>query len=135
MAEGSGDNTKKDTEQIVSIFSRLRQEQGSLSDKLAELEADLSEHTLVLQMMEKLEPERKCFRRVGGVLVERTVAEFIPAISDTKTQISNMLVTMREQLESKTKELQEYKKLHKIVVRGVDAPDMTIEEMSAVGSA
>lgn len=42
---------------------------------------------------------------------------------------------MREQLESKTKELQEYKKLHKIVVRGVDAPDMTMEEMSAVGSA
>ena len=44
-------------------------------------------YRLVLLMMEKLEPERKCCRRVGGVLVERTAADFIPAIADTKTQV------------------------------------------------
>lgn len=36
---------------------------------------------------------------------------------------------MREQLESKSRELLEYKKVHKIVVRGVDAPDMALEEL------
>lgn len=37
-------------------------------------------HSLVLSTIEKLEPERKCFRLVGGVLVERTVGEVAPAV-------------------------------------------------------
>ncbi|XP_055342947.1 prefoldin subunit 2-like [Paramacrobiotus metropolitanus] len=134
MADGdTKDNSggKMQTEQIVNGFNRLRQDQNALSEKITELEADVNEHTLVEQMLEKLEPERKCFRRVGGVLVERTVAEVLPAISSTRSQIVTTLKAMREQLEIKSKEIQEYKKVHKIVVRGVDAPDMPLDELVA----
>ncbi|RYH07106.1 hypothetical protein EON65_42095 [archaeon] len=42
---------------------------------------DRDEHKLVVETMSKLEAERKAFRLVGGVLVERTVGEVLPAVS------------------------------------------------------
>ena len=56
-------------------------------NKIAELEQELNEHTLVIKAFEKVDASRRCFRmarqamkrarhlEVGGVLVERTVAE------------------------------------------------------------
>ncbi len=41
---------------------------------------DRNEHALVLEALRPLEAERKCYRLVGGVLVERTAAEVRPAI-------------------------------------------------------
>lgn len=35
---------------------------------------------LVIDSISPLEPDRKCFRMVGGVLVERTVKEVLPAL-------------------------------------------------------
>ncbi len=39
------------------------------------------EHKLVVETLTKLESERKAFRLVGGVLVERTVGEVLPIVS------------------------------------------------------
>lgn len=39
------------------------------------------EHKLVVDTLSKLESERKAFRLVGGVLVERTVGDVLPAVS------------------------------------------------------
>ena len=35
---------------------------------------------MVIDTLKDLDPERKCFRLVGGVLVERTVKEVAPAL-------------------------------------------------------
>lgn len=40
---------------------------------VSELESERAEHQLVLMSLEKLEPTRRCWRLVGGILVERTV--------------------------------------------------------------
>lgn len=39
---------------------------------------------MVIAAIEKLEPTRKCYRLVGEVLVERTVAEVMPAVQKNK---------------------------------------------------
>ena len=39
------------------------------------------EHRLVIESLTKLESERKAFRLIGGVLVEKTVGEVLPAVS------------------------------------------------------
>lgn len=38
----------------------------------------------MISAIEKLDPSRKCFRLVGGVLVERTVEEVLPAVKRNK---------------------------------------------------
>jgi hypothetical protein len=40
----------------------------------------VQEHTLVLQTLEPLDEGRKCFRLVGGVLVEQTVGTARPTV-------------------------------------------------------
>jgi chaperonin cofactor prefoldin len=58
---------------------------------------DHHEHELVLSAMVALEPTRKCFRLVGGVLVERTVAEVHPAVTSNKEKIKSVIESLRYQ--------------------------------------
>lgn len=68
-------------------FNALRQDVDQLWSRLTELDLERQEHTLVLQTLAPLAPERRCFRLIGGVLVERTVGDVAPALSRTKEQL------------------------------------------------
>lgn len=46
---------------------------------------------IVIETLQDVSPERKCFRMVGGVLVERTVTEILPALVNNKEQVSNQV--------------------------------------------
>lgn len=44
--------------------------------------------SLVIETLKDVDPTRKCFRLVGGVLVERTVKEVLPALESNKEQVT-----------------------------------------------
>lgn len=46
---------------------------------------------IVIETLQDVSPERKCFRMVGGVLVERTVTEILPALVNNKEQVSSQV--------------------------------------------
>lgn len=53
------------------------------------LRAALSSHpSLVIDTLKEVDEARKCYRMVGGVLVERTVKEVLPALESNKEQVS-----------------------------------------------
>jgi prefoldin subunit 2 len=41
-----------------------------------------------LKTLQDADPEKKCFRSVGGVLVERTVKDVIPAVKQNMDGVS-----------------------------------------------
>ena len=45
----------------------------------------------VIEALKGVEPERRCFRMIGGVLVERTVKDVLPALENNKQQVSSRL--------------------------------------------
>jgi prefoldin subunit 2 len=53
-----------------------------LINKITELQQEAKEHQLVLDAFQKVEAERRCFRLVGGVLVERTVKDIKPTLEE-----------------------------------------------------
>jgi hypothetical protein len=48
--------------------------------------AEAAEHDLVLKQLEPMDKGRRCYRMIGDVLVERTVAETLPAGRVEQTQ-------------------------------------------------
>ncbi|XP_064099154.1 LOW QUALITY PROTEIN: prefoldin subunit 2-like [Macrobrachium nipponense] len=113
--------TKSEGEEIVQKFQTLRNEQRSLMAKISELEQDLNEHSkIVIETLQDVSPDRKCFRMVGGVLVERTVNEVLPALTNNRDQLTKVIDSLNEKLVSKGKEVNEYKEKHGIRIRGQD---------------
>lgn len=107
----------KNEEEVVGKFNQLRQEVQQIWSKINELESEAKEHALVIKTMEPMEKERKCFRLVGGVLVERTVGEVLPAVQKNKEGLEHVLAKLREQLEENKKELSAFQSKYNIRVR------------------
>ncbi|XP_028330418.1 prefoldin subunit 2 [Gouania willdenowi] len=105
-------------EQVVGTFQRMRQEQRSMASKAADMEMEINEHSLVIDTLKEVDPSRKCFRLVGGVLVERTVKEVLPALEANKQQISKVVETINTQMQAKGRELTEYRERYNIRLVG-----------------
>lgn len=100
------------------------------------------EHKLVIDQLSTLESERKAFRLVGGILVEKTVGEALPAVQQnyegvctgirgcfvsciicltylgsTPSQLKELLVKLDESLKQKDAERKAYKEKHGIMTQ------------------
>ncbi|KAL5966784.1 Prefoldin subunit 2 [Taenia solium] len=99
-------------EQIVEGFQKLRFEQRAIANKITGLEMDQREHNMVIKVLKSVDSERKCFRLIDGVLVERQVKHMAEALE-----------VLRRQFDEKGVELQVYKEEHKIRLAGEDSVD------------
>ncbi|XP_077990275.1 prefoldin subunit 2-like [Glandiceps talaboti] len=116
----SGNKASKPVSQenIVAGFNLLRQEQRQLASKIAELEAEQHEHRAVYETLQEVDGDRRCFRLVGGVLVERTVKEVLPALDKNREQLNRLVDQLNDQLMKKGKDINEYREKYNIRVRG-----------------
>ncbi|KAM7537059.1 hypothetical protein Aperf_G00000060677 [Anoplocephala perfoliata] len=115
-------------EQIVEGFQKLRYEQRAIANKITSLEMDQREHktiffSMVIKVLKGVDAERKCFRLIDGVLVERQVKHVLPALEANEKKMSEALEALRRQFEEKGVQLQVYKEEHKIRLAGEDASD------------
>lgn len=95
-------------QQILNKFHAMRESANSMAETMATMESDLHEHEIVLKALEPMDGDRKCFRLIGGVLVERTVREVIPAVQTNKDNLKQTVGLYQQQLKTKTKELTDF---------------------------
>lgn len=74
----------------------LQQVCQELTRKINELDMDRTEHGLVIDALKPLDGDRKCFRMVGDVVVERTIAEVAPAVIKNRDAIVETMNKMGE---------------------------------------
>eukprot|EP00932_Pfiesteria_piscicida_P003909 SRR837773.13816.p1 GENE.SRR837773.13816~~SRR837773.13816.p1 ORF type:complete len:138 (+),score=44.87 SRR837773.13816:24-416(+) len=101
MASGSKGGEELTPQQVQQQYSQIEKECSTFLNKIAELEQEANEHALVLKAFEKVEPGRRCFRMVGGVLVERTVAEVSPAVKQNQEKIGQFVKKLEEELKKR----------------------------------
>lgn len=102
-------------QKIVTGFQSLRDEQTQMVQKTQDLEMDLKEHDLVLSTLSTItDKQRRCYRMIGGVLIEHTVAEVVPALETNRAQINNVIESFKQKTEEKAKDLAAYKQKHDI---------------------
>ncbi|KAJ1497724.1 Prefoldin subunit 2 [Coelomomyces lativittatus] len=111
-------STALSSQEILTQYRVMKQDLQAMASKLAELELDKEEHTMVLETLKPLPSTRKCFRLVGGVLMERTVKEVMPALSNNVEGINNLMQQLAQSLQSKEKETQTFFKTHQSVLSG-----------------
>ena len=105
----------------------------ALWNKINELRNEVSEHEQVLRALEPMDANRRCYRLVGDVLVEKTVGEVIPIIkqneqglkevisgpftTDGDLTISQVLEKLAVQLERDGEALAAFQKKYKVRVK------------------
>ncbi|KAF7309951.1 hypothetical protein MIND_00367700 [Mycena indigotica] len=104
-------------QEISQNYSRMQNELQSLAGKIGELEQESDEHGLVLSTLNEAlaaDPHRKCFRLIGGVLVERTVQDVVPALQTNRDGIKKVLSSLSEQYKSKEEEFDAFRKEYNV---------------------
>ncbi|KAH8500328.1 hypothetical protein H0E87_015547 [Populus deltoides] len=120
MAES--DRNEPINEQVVAnMYTAMRSELNQIYSKITELEMDVSEHSLVINAIQPLDPSRRCYRMIGGVLVERTIKEVLPAVQRNKEGIEEVIVRLNEAAERKKKEIADFEAKYKIRIRKSDS--------------
>ncbi|KAG0311857.1 hypothetical protein BGZ99_009878 [Dissophora globulifera] len=104
-------------QELTQTYNSMKSELNQLAQKIGELETEADEHTLVVDTISPLDPERKCFRLVGGVLVERTVKEVLPALMTNQEGIKNVTMQLVQKYKSKEDEFLAFQKKYNIQVK------------------
>jgi len=63
----------------------------------------------VLETLEPLPGDRKCFRMINGVLVERTVQDVLPQLKTNADGLKKVLEDLLKQYTTKQEELEKWK--------------------------
>lgn len=138
MAGNAGGDLKEpiNEQAVANIYGAMRAELNQIYSKITELEMEVSEHSLVIGAIQPLDPSRRCFRMIGGVLVERTIKEVLPAVQRNKEGLEEVISRLNEALEKKKKEIAEFEAKYKIRIRKSDGEvkdDSERKEGSAQG--
>ncbi|KAK3828801.1 MAG: Prefoldin [Benniella sp.] len=104
-------------QELTQTYNTMKSELNQLAQKIGELETEADEHTLVIDTLTPLDPDRKCFRLVGGVLVERTVKEVLPALKTNQEGIKTVTLQLVQKYKAKEDEFNAFQKKYNIQVR------------------
>ncbi|XP_068332761.1 prefoldin subunit 2-like [Pyrus communis] len=138
MATSKAEDQKEyvNEQAVANKFAAMRSELNQIYSKITELEMEASEHLLVINAIQPLDPSRLCFRMIGGVLVERTIKEVLPAVQRNKEGIEEVIARLNEALEKKKKEISDFEAKYKFRIRkeqGEEKDDSARKEGTAQG--
>ncbi|KAH3700200.1 prefoldin subunit 2-like [Dreissena polymorpha] len=114
---------KQSQEQVIAGFQELRQQQRQIVGKVSDIEMDMKEHELVIETLKEVDENRRCFRLVGGVLVERTVKDVLPALVNNKEQMGKVVENLNKSLEQKGLEINKYRETHNLKIKGEESKE------------
>lgn len=69
----------------------------------------MTKHRLVLETLNPLNGDRKCFRMINGVLVERTVKDVKPVLQTNSDGLKKVLDDLVKQYKSMQEEMEKWK--------------------------
>jgi len=112
-----GQNEPVNEQMVANMYTAMQSDLNQVYSKITELEMEVSEHSLVINAIQPLDPSRRCYRMIGGVLVERTIKEVLPAVQRNKEGIEEVIARLNEALVKKKKELADFESKYKIRIR------------------
>ncbi|BDD59414.1 hypothetical protein MPDQ_003019 [Monascus purpureus] len=106
----------KRQQELQLQYTNYKNTLQQLAQKIGDIEQEAEEHKLVIETLDPLPKDRKCFRMVNGVLVERTIEDILPALKTNSDGLKQVLEEMLKQYKSKQNELDSWKKKNNVQV-------------------
>ncbi|KAI9751444.1 MAG: hypothetical protein M4579_006053 [Chaenotheca gracillima] len=97
-------------------YTNYKNNLQNIAQKIGDVEQESEEHKLVLETLEPLPQDRKCFRMINGVLVQRTVKDTVPALKTNSDGLKKVLDDLLKQYKSKQEEMEKWKKKNNVQV-------------------
>ncbi|KAJ8070272.1 hypothetical protein OCU04_000655 [Sclerotinia nivalis] len=108
--------TARKQQELQNQYTSYKNGLQQIASKIGDVEIEAEEHKLVLETLEPLPGDRKCFRMINGVLVERTVKDVVPALKTNSEGLRKVLEDLVKQYNSKQSEMEKWKKKNNIQV-------------------
>ncbi|CDO54516.1 similar to Saccharomyces cerevisiae YEL003W GIM4 Subunit of the heterohexameric cochaperone prefoldin complex which binds specifically to cytosolic chaperonin and transfers target proteins to it [Geotrichum candidum] len=102
--------------ELQQQYNTFKSTLTQLSTKIAELESELDEHKLVVDTLKETPADRKCFRMIGGVLVEKSVKEVLPALQTNSQGLTQVIDTLRADMKRTETELRKWQKQYNVQI-------------------
>ncbi|WLF77046.1 Cochaperone prefoldin complex subunit [Lodderomyces elongisporus] len=106
-------------------YNKSQQLIQQLESQSGTLASQLQEHIIVDQTLSSIPPEerqvgkRKCYKMIGGVLVEKSIDDVIKILHDEKNQLIKSKKEVDDELEKSRKKLESWISSNKIkIVKG-----------------
>lgn len=102
--------------ELQQQYNTFKSKISQLSTKIGELEGEAEEHKLVLESLRPMDKDRKCFRMIGGALVEKTVGEVIPMLETNESGLRSVLETLAKDYQKTNEEMTNWQKKNKVQI-------------------
>ena len=91
-------------------LSIMNNELNQLQDREVQFQVDLQQHQRVLETIKSYDPNRKCYRLVGEILVQSTIAETKPLLENQEANLKELVKTYHQKVEAKEQEIIQFQK-------------------------
>ncbi|KAL8304056.1 hypothetical protein RB601_007439 [Gaeumannomyces tritici] len=99
----------KKQQELQTQYTNYKDTLQQVARKIGDVEQEAEEHKLVLETLEPLPGDRKCFRLINGVLVERTVKDVVPALKTNAEGLRKVLEDLVKQYKTKEDDFEKWK--------------------------
>lgn len=83
-------------------YNKFQEALGELENQLGTIMAQVNEHNIVDNTLSSIPPakrgNRKCFKMIGGVLVEKSIDEVIRMLDDEKKSLTSLRELLEKEL-------------------------------------
>ncbi|KAL8845968.1 MAG: hypothetical protein Q9221_008913 [Calogaya cf. arnoldii] len=111
----------KKQQELQQQYTNYKNNLQQLADRIGNVEQETEEHKYVFNIPPNINAtplpgERKCFRMINGVLVERTVEDVLPALQINSDGLKRVLDELVKQYKRQQEDMEKWKKKNNVQV-------------------
>lgn len=108
---------------LQAQYNQYQENVSAMQSQLGTLTSQIQEHLIVDKTLTAIEPAqrsgRKCFKMVGGVLVDKSVDEVIKILNDDVKVLNQTKATLEKTMVDTSKEMEKWMKANNVkIVKG-----------------
>jgi len=99
---------------LIGQLQAMRNECGKIKKRISMIAEEIIDHSEAAQVIEKFDAARSCKRAIGGVLIESTAGEVLPALQNEMIMLTKASDELTVKLHETEKAICDFQSLHDI---------------------